>query len=376
MRITSELWRRTLAAVAIAAALAATADGAERSIGIAGADRTQRKPGMSDAQRKAMELVRLKDEQYYALDTKALRALQARLAEMLEPAGSSQAGAPQPQGPEPVLALGAPARIAAEQAARIPVVTAARFSDRREWEAEYKQNQVYVVADLGTGKVTAGFPTLRDKVRPPPPSQSTPPPDAESALDSFTSVELRDLMHLLGGLAAPTRLNVTVLYYNWMSNTVAIDVAGSGGRPVPEKRRTDVAKTGSAIDAIPSDAPAAVSFSIGDTAGASGAIAVRAAANVPAGAAGLMASKDAPGGPLLPVSVLLVQRDKHRPLQADFAVPATLVRQGSPSQAAQAVFAFDLRTAFPASIAPGTYQVYLVVGGLVGGPRPLTIGKI
>jgi hypothetical protein len=323
---------------------------------------------MGDAQSKAMELLRLKDDEYFALDDKALQSLQLKLADLLEPDPFAKPPGRQMDSPEAVLAIGAPSRIASVHVSGIPVVTAVRLSEQREWEMNYRQNRTFVVVDLLTGYVKAGFPMPHERVAPAPPSKSGAAPDPNSATSSFTGVDKEDLAKLLDGILGPTRLAVTALYHDWRSNTVQIEIAGNGRRTPPVARRTDIAQSANVTGRFPVDAPRNLNFAISGGTGSNSLI-VRVAANVPVSATPLISSA---ARPLLPVTALLTRLDQPNPVQVDLAVPATLAGSGS-NQMAQALFTFDLRKALVRPLPVGTYHLYLVVGAMLEGPRVLSV---
>lgn len=329
-------------------------------------------PTMNEAQIRALELLKLPDAAWFGLDGAARLALQLRLAATIAPSAALPNAAPQPVAS--VLAVGAPAHVAPKQRERVPFLVAAQFDAQREWEVNYKPNRVVVVSDLSTGRVKVGSASPHDKRRPPPPSRSGAPPSPQQAMDAMTSLELLNLADLMGTLQGPTRLALTVIYLDWKSNTVSIDVAGPGQPPAVTQRTLGAARQVDPRTGFKPGAPAGLAFSL-PPAGNASPLALRGLVNLPLQDAGLLPGPVPPQVDLMPVTVLLVQRDVQPTLQFDTGVTATRTTGAGGEALAQAVFEIDLRNLASEPVPAGDYQVYLVVGAHVAGPRALRLGK-
>lgn len=355
-------WQALLPALACVATLAAPLGGPTGN------------PIMNEAQTRALEFLKLPDAGWFGLDGAARLAMQMRLASSIAPSAALPNAAPQPVAA--VLAVGAPAQVAPQQRERVPFLVAAQFDARREWEVNYKPNRVVVASDLSTGRVKVGSASPHDKRRPPPPSRTGAPPSPQQAMDAMTSLELLNLVDLTGPLQGPTRLALTVLYFDWRSNTVSIDVTGPGQPPAGATQRTaGVARQADPRTSLKPGAPAGVAFSLAAAGANASPLAMRVMINLPLHEAGLLPGPGPAQLDLVPVTALLVQRDVQPTLQFDTGVTATRATGPGGEALAQAVFELDLRRLASEPVPAGDYQVYLVVGAHMAGPRLLQVGR-
>jgi hypothetical protein len=329
---------------------------------------------MNDAQSKALALIRRPDAALLALDAAARRALHAQLsstlAVQLPPPGSPPAGA---DAVLPVLALAGPSQVPADRAGGVPLLVAAQYSGRRDWEVNWSSNLVLVAVNLTTGQVITGHGKHIDRTKPAPPSQSDPAPAAAEAAARIVALEQRDLTALTGDLQRPARYALTALYHDWQSNTVLVDVAGAAGFKAEAPRPLDFSRTRVAgVEAIKPQTAIGVMVSAPGEA-AAGAVPVRVAAKIPIAAAGLQLLQSGPGQPVMPVTALLLQRDRTEALQIELAVPATVSGTDAASRVALALFEFNLRAAADEPLPPGQYLLSVAVGGMLSSPRPIRL---
>jgi hypothetical protein len=307
----------------------------------------------------------LPDEEFFALDDAATRALQTRVASLVQ-------GPPQPgrRAPLPELrAIGAPPRVDWRRRTTCPVLLAEVRGNRREWEVHAAQNRVLIVSNLDTGAIDLVAPL--DKGRRMPvlqPSRSGPPPNDFNAGLSLIGVRRYDLLDWFPRHFVEGRLAVTFLDYDLVSNTVVVDASSTDDAPGAGASLRGPGR----MAVLPAPAHA----------GAPG-VALRVPTTV-AGAPALLRAEvrlprqrvtfiDAPPGashPLvLAASLLLVQLDRLQPVLLDLAAPAAPAGAGN----VEAAFTLDLRGALAGRATAGDWLVYLVLGDTVTGPQALKI---
>lgn len=354
---------------------------------------------MTDLRASAAAVLALDDHAWLTLDAPGREQLKEALAEALRgdegPPAPPSADDPVPA--EPVLALGAPARVVVEGAVEaaeevrqdLPILIGGRTTGLRDWQVDAVQNLRALVVDLETGALRTRRAILTHKrTRTRPPSGSGPRPEPFHA--ATWSIELRHItdMRARYDLAwRPGRLAITAIEYDLRSNTAVVarvsalpeEERSLPARPAPRLPSAALtrAEAHAATPALEGDGGA---FTVPERVEAEAPIPFEARVRLPVSGAALIPrlvpeaeGDDEPAEAderLLAVSVLAIALDAEAPLQLDLAVPATL--SGDPSApTAEAAFGLDLRSA----LAPGsgTYQVYLVAGERVVGPQPLEV---
>ena len=82
-----------------------------------------------------------------------------------------------------------------------------------------------------------------------------------------------------------------------------------------------------------------------------------------------------PGGAAIPVTILVLGHDSRERLQFDWSIPARAQAGSAAATDVPLAFAIDVLggPASSASLAPGDYVVYVVIGGRVFGPRAVIV---
>ena len=330
---------------------------------------------MNEAQAKAIEAVTLADSEYGAVDAERGTALGLALSAVISrPLMPAPPGTPLAM-PEltPVLALGAPKRVQLTREPALPALVAARRTGLRRWQVDLDQNLRIVAVNLGDGTVMSSLLLGSPKRQAAPePSMSQPRPDAVNAASVATGVmPFANVLNGLNGFGKPWtrgRYALTVIEFDWVSNTVMVEMSGGGkvatqsaaAKPFPPllARRDEVPAAHEGID-----------FRLPPSAEPGGPQQVQVALGLPAGRV-VLAAAEMPGASLLVGSVLLLRLDAQQPLRADLAIP---VRTPPADGRVQVLFSFDIKAALPNALPRGSYQCYLVFGDTVAGPRTLTV---
>ena len=324
---------------------------------------------MADPQSRAIELLKLEDKEYFAMTDDEVFSLQQEFYASFPKTKRRPDAPPEDPADAPaILAIGAPSRVDLDRDTVIPVLIATRQNGYRQWMVDYGQNACVVVTDLNTGTVHTDRPfTMGKREDTPEPSQTPPGPDAKAATAVVTSVRRIDLRTALDIQWYPTRMAVTFLDYDWVSNTVTVDLVRQGQPQETAKPRHKSAF----VKASPGIIPDSTGYSHPERVKRGDRIPVKAQVSIPEGDIAVCASLGPEGGSLVAVSFFLMKLDQPDPARVDIATPL----YGEGSDMSQAAFEFDMIEALGAPPPTGEYLTYLVAGNVIAGPHRLTIGS-
>lgn len=290
------------------------------------------------------------------------------------------------------IAINAQARIAVDAQAVLPIAIASRHDGERDWDLPLAHNALLVATDLHTGKV-AVVPALvppkvlasRGGIRPG--RGDAPRPDPEELEGAGAQVSWTEVRERLDIPWRRGRWTFGLLYFDWRSNLVTVDLVGGDAAPVeagaPPSARPRPAPAAAGLPTFRRQAttPAApaqgVAFELERHApGAPRQLLLHGAFTTPARVHTLVAGMtvadggaESPVAAIVPLTLLLVAPNALHPWRLDLAVPA----YGPPVQADEMIsgcFALDLLACAPAP-APGAYACYLVMDGAIHGPQAL-----
>src|SRR5690349_1700202 len=220
--------RRAGWAAAVLAAALGCAPGGQRNGG---------RETMSDERDKAVKFLTLPDADYADLKGNRLTEFQSKFGGLFD---SDDLDAP--PGGTAMLAIGAPKRADFDSGKEIPILVGLRTTGLRRWEVDPRQNALLIGVDLRSGAVYSGWPLVNDKRRrTPDPSRTGEPPQEEDATVLTTSVQKVDLRKGLEGKWGAARLALTAVIYDWVSNTVVIDLTKKGQEPAALAPRSESA---------------------------------------------------------------------------------------------------------------------------------------
>jgi hypothetical protein len=341
---------------------------------------------MNDAQTKTVELLSLQDEEYFAFDEQSQSALSSKLTDILreDPFAAPPSVEPSTERP-PLVVIGAPRIVKLDQRDDLPVLIAVRTTGLRDWQVEKEQNARIVLVDLESGVIkTQRLFGTHKRMRTPEPSMSGPRPDELNAATVGTSLNRHiGLRRQLGIKWRPGRYAVNVIIYDWVSNTVVVELQGEESRQQQLQPRASSEFLSSTIanDETPILKQLGAALSVPAKVGRSNPIELHGAVRMPFAPAAVVPRRvESPPtntsmeSPLLLASVMLIKLDAEDPVQIDLAIPATVSGEFGQEQTIQAFFSLDVRTALPGYTLSGKYQTYLVVGDRVAGPYLMTVG--
>jgi hypothetical protein len=339
-------------------------------------DRIGGGPVMNDGQAKAVELLRQRDEEFFLFNDQRAVELQAKLASMLRQKPLSRSPTAAGREVSPVLAVGAPAVVKLDQHPDVPVLVATRQTGQREWEVKYDQNALVVAVDLQSGIVRSSRQFSKNKLEMThEPSRTGPPPDVINATAVNTSVRRFYLGEVCDTEWRPAKLAVTVIVYDWISNTVVTTLEKSGEEPqqISPRNPSDFIRESSAKALTPRVTDSGSALSVPNNVSAHAAILIRGTVELGPDRVAVAPSSKPGKAPLLLASLLLLKLDESRPVQVDLAVPALVQTPFLRRAVVKAAFDFDLRVAVGSRPLSGKYQIYFVVGDTITGPYPMNV---
>ncbi len=319
---------------------------------------------MNEAQHKAVQLLTLSDEEYFAFDRQRLLAVQMQLSNLLRD-GARQPPTATPSATPMFVALGAPRQLDFAHHTELPVLLALRYTGQREWEVHHKQNIWLLATELNSGDTHIGHLFHSDKrERTPQPSMSGTPPDSINAKGVRTSVQRIDLRQAVVHEWRPGRLALTAIYYDWKSNTAIMDLRGED-----ETRQLQLGRASPFLAII--DPPPARTDGIALTLPSAAGQPTTLAFDLPRGNQSIIMDREKQA-PLLKATLLLLQLDDKQPVQIDMQVPVKILKPMFGESRLQGAVRFDLRAATERVLA-GPYQVYLLAGDRVIGPQAISL---
>ncbi len=342
---------------------------------------------MKAQQKKVIDLLSLDDSAYFSLDDDTIVAFQKKISALFRsempggpvgPPGDIQsAEAPQ------ILAVTAPKKIDMGKTDRLPCLIATYQTGYRQWQVHYDQNTCLLVMDYQNNRLYAGPPFLKEKrIRTPEPSMSGNPPDRINALSTTASVRLVDARQVAGIPASPAHYAITAISYDWMSNTCLVHAVG-GEAQTRESGRLEPSNFLLPMDTTTREVELSeqgLGLMVQETIETGKAILVQGAAQIPLPEAAWIPAEgeqplfqDKSVAAVVPASLLLFRKDRAAPVTVPLHIPVYGKTPSCLNDAVGFAFSLDLRTALPNAGLSGTYQLYLLVGKVIAGPRQLSI---
>jgi hypothetical protein len=318
---------------------------------------------MSEARNNAVELLKMPDEAYFSAGDDRILVLQRALSKIYREAEMSGS-----RDAQPSIAIGAPRKAVSKD--ELPLLIATHQTGLRNWQVDPKQNLFVVATNLDTAQVRLARPLVPGKrERTPRPSASGVPPNESLAEQVSNHVQRLNVAGLWSDGLAPGRYALTVIIYDWLSNTVLVDWRPSKQIPAAETTQWVPEVLAQARDEpVPREG---LAFHLPERVAAAAPVLLRASVSLPAGHLPRMRLEDRPEARLVPATVLLVRLDEPLAFSVDIGVPVKSVAQ--PTDRINAIFATDLRHAKRDELSAGTYRSYLIVGPDIAGPVPIVL---
>jgi hypothetical protein len=306
------------------------------------------------------ELLRLPDEEYFALNEDRRMDLADAFSALSEDESAADAATIRPR-----LGLGAPSRIDLKVRDKAPMLLASFETGLRAWKVNFLPNLHIFVKSRSTGELLYSTPliSMRRGLQPQP-SGAGKPPDGPKAAMTRASVVIVDLLDRLAGRLTSGEILATAVAYDVRSNTVRIHIDGpeASGTPLAPKRpyvRSDLDER----PAIESE------IAVPERGSAKGGFRIRVAKQFTEEDGVLRTDLNQP---FLPAHIALVQLDK--PVVIIPASPLVQqVAQADGKKVFNTLFLVELGGEKGSPVTPGSYQVYLDLGTNFLGPYPLTV---
>lgn len=271
----------------------------------------------------------------------------------------------------------------------VPLLVVHQNTFQREWEARYSFNAMAHAVDLDRGVGTSAAMFLRAKRQNPAEvkwSRTGPPPEDGQGEWLYTMAGTVDLRAVLKLPARPARYAVTVTVFDWVSNTITLELGESGQAPrkpedyfLPRNMAAEVVeRLKDTAQFLPPtlELPQREGLALSAPAEASdAAIPVQLAMKLRAPAGAIVAPGESAGLPaaILNARLLLVRLDQRSQVTADIPVPVYSEAPLRPGDVLSGRAGVDLKSYVRGPLHAGPYCLYLFAGEHVAGPRLITI---
>lgn len=325
---------------------------------------------MDPRQAIAGQLLKLPDTRFYEFNTELKVALMDGLSH------TSFQG----------IAIAAPQRVAVGSHDTLPVIMLQQQDGMRQWQVDVEQSSVLIAVDLRTGLMRSSPAFFNEKRRyahaKPQVEEPEPPPEEEMAEAIISGAYELDARARLSLPWEAGVLALTVISFDWSSNTVSVQLLGGREARAPRRRPRLVPEATAGGDSLPrytrsSQGPeppphGAILAVPADVAASAPRLPVHGAFRVKARDAYTQAAEALDleqADAVVPVAVLLVGHDASGLQRAEFDIPARVGGDGT----AEGHFSVDVYSKGRLALAPGTYAVYLVVDDSVSLAQMLTV---
>jgi hypothetical protein len=320
---------------------------------------------MNPVQQKLLESTSLPQDAFYVDDQGRFFTLQMQLNDFL-------GNTPTPE--TELLWINAPQAIDLNRRRDLALLLLRYASGARNWKVSTALNQYAIIQDLDKGTARAQLLAEQGEERSarPPPSGSGRPPDPNTAQATATALRRIYLRELAKLPWQPTRLALTVVAYDALSNTVPVALA-QDERAAPAPLATVHPSAFVSCPAATAPVRAGTDELTGSLSGETsqsptlqGQLTARSDTVSLARSSALLDRPDIVRATLLAVSL-------DRPPQVvDLAIPVAVQGGSGGSPTVSAIFCIDLAKALGARPTDVTLQVYLLAGLQAVGPLRLT----
>jgi hypothetical protein len=306
------------------------------------------------------------------------------------------------------IAAGAPEAVDLSRRSELPFILLSRTTRLRNWEVNIAPNTTLIAVDLADGTVRRGHAFQSNKQRDTAElerSMTGPRPTPLQARGNSNVGYRFDARRLLGLPWVPSRQALTVIVYDWTSNTVTVRLERPGAEvaepaPIPFDRAWQLVAGHPRRAKLPSFIRSPQSPKV-DGEGVRVSVPEQAVAGAPLVVQGTARVKVLPGSVVSPppraeldpvpwepgagvevpramlrVMLLLVSKDVIDPPRIDVEVPVFGKDAVRPGDVVDAYFGIDLNQHLQDPVPPGEYLVYAVCGEHLAGPQRMVVAGI
>ena len=283
------------------------------------------------------------------------------------------------------LLLKAPTSIDISKRHIFPLLKIIQNDGVREWYVEEFRNLIVVAYRISTGQVIAktARKDKKQRIYPPKNIHRGRVPETMSTTSYSTGTEIINIKHSLDIPWQPSEYRITLICFDWVSNTV--DVVLHDGDTQPVTNLTLPQQSDKIVGAILSGTKDAgkgiVTFSVPEKCDANPKnFALQGKFSIPVTAHNIAEFKKKKSV-VIPAWVMLVEKniDQGSAVLAKWFITADLPEKNTEGTVAEGIFKFSLSELLPAltdaSLAPNDYCCYVVINGHVFGPEKSNIAE-
>lgn len=293
------------------------------------------------------------------------------------------------------VAINAPTNIALKQQATLPILIAIRKTGLRGWEVPRNANCMLIATDLSQRTVYFSR-VFHDTTPPnkiPMPEHKRPPPRPKptdaNAVSVSAGIDRIDARQVLSLPWEPGRYRFTVVVFDWMSNTVDVELTGGKTTPaanVPPLKLNPAAGTNHGLPTFLANAttlpPAEknlpnATFQVALASAPSSQLKVTGKFSIVADAFHLPVApykiKEADGqekivAAAIPTTLVLVRKGGSNPSPRNWVLPVYADQPIKVGDRVEGYFSIDALAEDKSPLAAGDYVAYLVIEGHMVGP--------
>lgn len=324
---------------------------------------------MADVQ-NILDIVKISNEEYFTLANETIYSFEDKLM-----AGERF----------DTLLLKAPTRIDISKHSSFPVLAITQTDGERKWYVQESRNLLAIAYNESTGRIIAKT-AHKDKKRrifPPKDQKVGPLPESVSASAYTTGCRPFDIKFSLDIPWQPSEYRITLICFDWVSNTV--DVVLHDGDTKPVTNLTLPQPSDKIVDAILSPAKDAskgnVTFSVPEKCDANPEnFTLQGKFSIPVTAHNIVEFKKKKSV-VIPAWVMLAEKniDQGSAVLAKWFITADLPEKNPGRTVAEGIFKLSLSELLPSladePLAPNDYCCYVVINGHVFGPEKFSIAE-
>ena len=281
------------------------------------------------------------------------------------------------------LLLNAPLHIDISKEDAFPLMKIIQNDDFREWQVQESRNLVVVAYNLLTGKVIAKTARKDEKKRiyPPKNERDGPFPEDISITGYNTGCEIINIKHSLNIPWHPSKYRITILCFDWVSNTVDVVLHDKDKQPkinlvLPQSNDR---KVDALLSATKNAGKGDVTFSVPEKCNADPQnFFIQGNFTIPVTAHNVT-ELDKKKSVIIPVWLMIVEKniDQGSAILAKWFITAHPTENTTEQATAEGIFKFSLPELLPGitedPLAPNDYCCYVVINGHVFGPEKCRI---
>ena len=277
----------------------------------------------------------------------------------------------------------APSHIDIAKHSTFPILYISQSDDVREWHVQETRNLLVVAYNISNNKLIArtARKDVKRKIYPPKDERKGPPPENISTSSYGTGCEIIDIKQSLDILWGPSVYRITLICFDWVSNTVDVALHDGATQPATDLivPQSNDRKVDALLSATKNAGKGDVTFSVPEKCNADPQnFFIQGNFTIPVTAHNVT-ELDKKKSVIIPVWLMIVEKniDQGSAILAKWFITADPTENTTEQATAEGIFKFSLPELLPGitedPLAPNDYCCYVVINGHVFGPEKCRI---